>query len=175
MTDDLRYPIGAFAPQPGLTPEARRAAIHDIAALPGRMREAVSGLTEAQIDTPYRDGGWTVRQLVHHVADSHTHAYLRLKLALTESAPRIPAYDPDSWATLPDSRLPVNVSLALLEALHARWVPLYESLDEAGFRRTFLHPEQDQPVTLDHQLQTYSWHSRHHVAHITALRRRKGW
>jgi hypothetical protein len=176
MADDPRYPIGPFTPPgPVLTETERRAAIADIAALPQRMHTEVDGLTNQQIDTPYRPGGWTVRQLVHHVADSHLHAYIRLKLALTQETPTIVPYSPDSWAELQDSRLPVDVSLALLDALHARWTALYEGMDAAAFRRTFLHPEFEEPVSLDRQLATYSWHSRHHAAHVTALRRREGW
>jgi hypothetical protein len=175
MTHDPRYPIGPFVPVPALTEEGRRAAIEDIAALPRLLRDAVSGLSEAQLDTPYRDGGWTVRQLVHHLADSHVNAYIRLKLALTEDAPTITPYSQDAWAALADSRLPVEVSLGMLASLHARWAALYHALDGAAFARTFRHPELAGPVALDRQLESYAWHSRHHVAHITALRRRQAW
>lgn len=174
VLDDVRYPIGRFTPVPADT-EARRRAIADIAALPARLREAVAGLTDAQLDTPYRPGGWTVRQVVHHVADSHLNAYTRLKLALTEDAPRITPYDEKAWAELADARLPAAVSLDLLDSVHARWIAVYGGMDEAQFARTFVHPEHPEPQTLDRQAQMYSWHSRHHVAHVTGLRQREGW
>jgi hypothetical protein len=174
--DDLRYPIGREpAPSP-MTPQTRQAAIGDIAELPRHLAAAVAGLASAQLDTPYRPEGWTVRQLVHHIADSHVNAYIRLKLALTEDAPRIAPYDERLWADLPDSRLPVDISLQLVEAIHARWTALYMSLDGTTFeRRAFWHPERGAAVALDEQLQSYSWHSRHHVAHIARLRQREGW
>jgi hypothetical protein len=172
--EDLRYPIGRFAP---VAPDAgvRRAAIADIGALPLRMREAVAGLTDAQLDTPYRPGGWTVRQVVHHVADSHMNGFVRVKLALTEEAPTIKPYDENAFAALNDMRLPVDVSLDLLTALHARWVAVYDGMTGAQFARTFLHPEYPEAQTLDRHLQLYAWHSRHHVAHITELRTRQQW
>jgi hypothetical protein len=139
------------------------------------MREAVDGLTESQLDTPYRPGGWTVRQVVHHVADSHMNAYMRLKLALTEESPIIKPYDENSWSTLADMRLPIGISLSLLDALHARWTAVYAGMQAEQFARTFYHPEMRETQTLDRQLVVYSWHSRHHVAHITALRQREGW
>jgi hypothetical protein len=171
---DPRYPIGPFSPV-APSDEVRRRAIEQIALLPGHLRDAVAGLTEAQLDTPYRDGGWTVRQVVHHVGDSHMQAFSRMKLALTEKRPTITPYDEKAFAALADMRLPVNVSLALLDAIHARWAALYRSLTPEQFRREFLHPEYPEPQTLDRQLQMYDWHSRHHVAHITELRRRQGW
>jgi hypothetical protein len=159
-----------------LSAEAREAAIADIGDLPWRMRDAVAGLSEPQVDTPYRPGGWTVRQLVHHVADSHMHAYLRFKLALTADTPRIAPYDERAWALLADSRLPVQISLDLLGPLHARWAALYRSVAAPDLAaRGFFHPERNGVVTLEAQLQTYAWHSRHHVAHITRLREREGW
>ena len=173
--EDLRYPIGRFAPSPSPDPAARQRAIAEIAALPARMREAVAGLTDRQLDTPYRPGGWTVRQLVHHVADSHLNAFVRLKLALTEDTPVIKPYDEKAFAGLGDMRLPAAVSLDLLGALHARWVAVYAALGDDQFRRVYVHPEYPEPQTLDHQAQMYGWHSRHHVAHITALRQREGW
>lgn len=146
-----------------------------IAAAPLRMREAVAGLDAAQLDTPYREGGWTVRQVVHHVPDSHMNAYVRVKLALTEDEPTIKPYEEAAWAQLPDSRItPVEVSLALLEALHTRWVDLLRAMDGADFKRSFRHPEHG-AVTLDWLVGMYAWHSRHHVAHITSLRERMGW
>lgn len=174
LIDDVRYPIGRFAPEPADV-DTRRRAIADIAALPARLREAVAGLSDAQLDTPYREGGWTVRQVVHHLADSHLNAFVRLKLALTEQAPRITAYDENAWAGLADARLPIGVSLDLLAALHARWIAIYGGMDDAGFARVFMHPEYPEPQTLDRQAQLYAWHSRHHVAHIVGLRRREGW
>jgi hypothetical protein len=173
-SDDLRYPVGRFTP---VTPDAdvRRAAVAEIAALPLRMREAVAGLTDPQLDTPYRPGGWTVRQVVHHVADSHMNGLVRVKLALTEDAPTIKPYDETAFAALGDMRLPVDVSLDLLTALHARWVALYDAMTDAQFARTFVHPEYPEPQTLDRHAQMYAWHSRHHVAHIAALRTRQRW
>ena len=174
MTVDLSYPVGRFDPQAPRTAETRRAAVEDIAALPARIREAVRGLTEAQLDTPYRPGGWTVRQLVHHVADSHMNGYIRTKLALTEENPTIKPYDQDAWSKLPDSRLPIAGSLAIMDAVHERWTAVNRSFQERDFGRPFTHPELGQ-MTLDRHLHLYGWHSRHHVAHITALRQREGW
>ncbi|MGE0257020.1 MAG: YfiT family bacillithiol transferase [Alphaproteobacteria bacterium] len=174
MTPDPSFPIGRFDRQATITAALRQSAIADIAALPGRLRVAVAGLTDAQLDTPYRDGGWTVRQLVHHVADSHMNGYIRLKLALTEENPTIKPYEQDPWAHLPDSRLPIAVSLPIIDGVHARWTVLWQSLDEATLQRTFTHPEMGR-LTLDRHLQLYAWHSRHHTAHATALRATKGW
>ena len=171
---DLRYPIGRFARPAAAGAEQRAAWIETIAAAPGRYREAVSGLTEPQLDTPYRPEGWTVRQVIHHVPDSHMNSYIRCKLALTESDPAIKAYDEAAWARLHDSSMPIEISLHLLEALHTRWVDLWRSLGPADFDRTFHHPELGQ-VTLTANLALYAWHSRHHEAHITALRARMGW
>jgi hypothetical protein len=158
------------------TDAVRRAALEHIAALPARMREAVDGLTDAQLDTPYRTDGWTVRQVVHHVPDSHMHAYIRLKLALTEDRPTIKPYDEKTWAELADSRMPIEVSLSLLNGIHARWVAICQAMKPEDAARTFNHPEYpDGPLTVDWLLQAYAWHSRHHVAHITSLRQREGW
>jgi hypothetical protein len=175
MTNDLRYPIGEL-PAPSDIPAASRAAAIDaIEALPGRMRAAVAGLTDKQLETPYRPGGWTVRQVVHHVADSHMNAFIRMKLALTENNPTITPYDEKSWALVADSALPIEISLNLLDSLHARWAAVYRALMPADVSRCFIHPELGGPQTLDRQLQTYAWHSRHHVAHVTQLREREGW
>jgi hypothetical protein len=175
VTDDLRYPIGRFH-EVAATDEVRRACIDELAALPRAMREAVTGLTDRQLDTPYRPGGWSVRQVVHHVPDSHLNAYVRLKLALTEETPTVKPYDERAWAALADSQSPIDPSLALLDALHARWVALMRSLSGAQLRRTYRHPEHPEaPLTLDWMLQQYAWHSRHHVAHIISVRRREGW
>lgn len=171
---DLRYPIGPLDLQAPITPETRRAAIDAIRDLPERLQEALAGLSEAQLDTPYRPGGWTVRQLVHHLADSHMNGYVRLKLALTEPHPTIKPYEQDPWAALPDSRMPIAVSLGILSGLHARWTVLWEAADASALARTFHHPELGD-LTIDRHLQNYAWHSRHHVAHISALRERERW
>jgi hypothetical protein len=140
------------------------------------MRAAVTGLSETQLDTRYRDGGWTVRQVVHHVPDSHLNAYTRLRLALTENAPTIKPYEEARWAELPDARTgPIEISLSLLEALHHRWVALLRKLGAAEGARTFLHPEHNRQITIDELIAMYAWHGEHHVAHITSLRRRMGW
>ena len=175
MTSDLRYPIGEL-PAPSEAPaETRAASIDAIAALPARMRAAVQGLTDKQLDSPYRPDGWTVRQVVHHVADSHMNAFIRMKTALTENNPTITPYDEKAWALVADSALPVEISLNLLDSLHARWAAIYRSLAPADFSRCFVHPELGGRQTLDRQLQSYAWHSRHHVAHVTRLREREGW
>jgi hypothetical protein len=157
-----------------LTPDERRLAIDALAVAPEALRAAVHGLTDAQLDTPYRPGGWTVRQLVHHVADSHMNAYIRFKLGLTEDNPRIKPYDQDAWVALADSTLPVAVSLDLLAALHLRLVTLLRAASTDAFSRTIDHPENG-PMTLDQMLGVYSWHGPHHTAHITSLRERMGW
>ena len=173
---DLSYPIGRFFfPQSPTTEEERRGWIRDIAECPARMRVAVAGLTEQQLDTPYRPGGWTVRQVVHHVPDSHMNSYMRFKLALTEDKPTIKPYDQAKWAELSDvAATPIETSLALLESLHVRWVRLLEGMAGPEFLRAFNHPESG-VVRLDQNLALYSWHSHHHVAHILRLRERMGW
>ena len=171
---DLRYPIGVFTPVDPSPGELEKA-IGEIDAMPQRLADAVAGLSDQQLDTPYRPGGWTVRQVVHHVADSHINAFVRIKLALTEDQPTVVGYDEKKFAELPDTRLPVDVSMQLLRSLHARWVALYQDMPDAVWARTFRHPEYPEPLTLDWQVQMYAWHSRHHVAHITALRQREGW
>jgi uncharacterized damage-inducible protein DinB len=172
---DLSYPIGKFEPPASLSPDMRRQWIETIAAAPARLRAAIEDLSVEHLDTPYRPGGWTVRQVVHHVADSHMHAYIRFRLALTEDNPAIKPYDQDKWAQLPDARSgPVETSLDLLEAMHNRWVALMESMSDADFDRTFFHPERG-PMRLDFTLAMYAWHSLHHEAHITGLRQRMGW
>ena len=173
---DLRYPIGPLQPITPATDEVRRRAIEEIGALPALMRRGVSGLTDAQLDTPYRPGGWTVRQVVHHVPDSHMHGYIRMKLALTEDEPTIKPYNEQAWAELADSRMPIDVSLGLLDGVHARMVTLFRGMRSADWARTFNHPEYPEaPRTLDWLVQSYAWHSRHHLAHITSLRQRAGW
>jgi uncharacterized damage-inducible protein DinB len=172
---DLRYPTGKFSFDPAVTSNSRRACIRLIADAPSALRGAVAGLDDRQLDTPYRPGGWTVRQVVHHVPDSHLNAYVRFKLALTEANPTIKAYDESAWAKLADTvRTPPDVSLALLDAVHTRWVILLESMDQNDFERPLQHPENG-PMTLDRLLQMYAWHGRHHAAHVTALRKREGW
>jgi uncharacterized damage-inducible protein DinB len=171
---DLRYPIGRFRPADSLSADDRSTHIEIIRWLPARLTAAVRGLDDARLDTPYREGGWTVRQVVHHVADSHANCYIRFKLALTEDAPTIKPYDEAAWALLPDSRMPVDVSLALTTALHARWVVLLEAMSDADFEKTFNHPERGRQ-SLATALALYDWHSRHHTAHITSLRERMGW
>lgn len=173
--DDLRYPVGRFNPPAASLSGVRAAQLQTLRMLPERLRAAVAGLSDAQLDTPYRDGGWTVRQVVHHVADSHATAYIRCKLALTADWPTINAYDEAAWAELADSRsLPVDVSLAMIEALHVRWAALFESLAAEDFQRGYNHPEYGK-VDLAKALAMYEWHSRHHTAHITTLRARQGW
>jgi len=174
MTGDLRYPIGTFDYSVVPRPEQRQTAIAAIADLPRHIRAAVDGLTDRQLDTPYRPGGWTVRQVVHHLVDSHINGFIRTKFGLTEDAPTIKPYDEKTWAQLPDVRMPIDVSLVILDGLHARWAQIWRALDDAQLSRVFHHPEIG-IVALDKQLQGYAWHSRHHVAHITELRRREGW
>lgn len=172
--DDLRYPIGRFNFTAPTLQETRAAHIETLRRLPVRLTAALEGLTDAQLDTPYREGGWTVRQVVHHVADSHTYAYLRCKHALTEDWPTIKPYDEGAWANLADSRLPVEISLASIAALHSRWVSLLESLSEEDFQKGYNHPERGRQ-NLATALALYAWHARHHTAHITSLRARQGW
>ena len=171
---DARYPIGRHEPVSTLTPAQRAERITQIAAAPEQLRRAVRGLDDKQLDTPYRDGGWTVRQVVHHLPDSHINAYIRCKLALTEEQPTIKPYRQGPWAETPDARAPVEVSLALLDALHRRWVLLLQAMGPADFARTLNHPESG-IMTLDNVVSMYAWHGRHHTAHITTLRERMGW
>jgi len=175
LMTDLRYPIGPFAYAGESSAEQRSAFIDRIEMAPARLRAAVEGLAPEQLDTPYRPGGWTVRQVVHHVPDSHINSYCRFRLALTEDTPSVKGYDEKIWAELFDSRTaPVEVSLTLLESLHRRWVLQLRAMTPADFARTFLHSELG-PVTLDRNLALYAWHGDHHVAHITSLRARMGW
>jgi uncharacterized damage-inducible protein DinB len=172
---DPRYPIGKFELPKDVTPALRQAAIDDIAVTLAKVRAAVAGLSEAQLDTPYREGGWTVRQVVHHIADSHMNAYVRCRLALTETQPTIKPYEEGAWANLEDARsAPVEVSLELIEPLHERWVRLLRSMKTEQYARTMLHPEHG-VKNLDWLLFLYSWHGKHHTAHITQLRKQKGW
>jgi DinB superfamily len=172
---DLRFPVGTFVFDKATSPDKRAAWIRQIAETPALMRSAIDGLNARQIETPYRPGGWTVRQVVHHVPDSHLNAYCRYKLALTEDNPTIKPYDEAAWANIADTaRTPPEVSLALLDALHARWVVLLESMTSADFERPLQHPERG-AISLDWMLQLYAWHGRHHAAHVTELRKREGW
>jgi hypothetical protein len=172
---DLRYPIGKLKMEPQLTEEVRREMIDQIEQAPARLRAAVEGLTPEQLDTPYRPEGWTVRQVAHHVPDSHVNAYIRFKLALTEETPPIKTYEEAEWAKLPDTfSVPVEVSLVMLESVHQRWVAVLRSMSAADFERTLRHPDHG-VINLNPLLCIYSWHCRHHVAHVTGLRERMGW
>ena len=173
--NDPRFPIGKFHYEGPPSEEQREKFIADIAQTPISLRAAVDGLSEPQLDTPYREGGWTVRQVVHHVPDSHMNAYIRFKLALTEDEPTIKPYAEDRWAELADTKsTPIEVSLVMLESLHQRWVELLGSLEPGDWKRQFRHPELG-VVPLEKNVALYSWHGRHHVAHVTELRRRLGW
>ena len=177
MTPDEkdRYPIGRAEVPTSITPAQRAQFIREIEAAPANLRAAVAGLSDVQLDTPYRDGGWTVRQVVHHVPDSHVNAYVRVKLALTEEEPTIKPYNEQRWSELSDGKTaPIAMSLALLDAVHLRWVACLRSLPAEAFGRTFRHPERG-VMTVDQLLALYAWHGKHHVAHITRLRERKGW
>lgn len=174
-TLDPRYPVGRFDFEAGVSDYELPRLIDQIADLPSRLRAAVEGLSDGQLDTPYREGGWTVRQVVHHVPDSHMNAYVRMRLALTEDEPTIRPYEEARWAELPDARTgPVEISLALLEGLHHRWVLLMRSLDPADFDRSLRHPELG-VMRLDTLVGMYAWHGRHHLAHVTGVRERMGW
>jgi uncharacterized damage-inducible protein DinB len=173
---DPRYPIGTFPLDVPADPATRARWIEDVAAAPAALRAAVSGLDETQLETPYRDGGWTVRQVAHHIPDSHVNAYVRFKLALTEDDPAVKSYEEDRWAELADGRAgSVEVSVALLEALHERWLRLLRAMSDTDFERGLLYPPQSRRLTLGQLLGLYAWHGRHHVAQITTLRERQGW
>jgi hypothetical protein len=171
---DLRYPIGKFRPPTEESAALRAEQIRAIRELPGALREAVSRLSDVQLDTPYREGGWTVRQVVHHLGDSHMNSFVRFKLALTEDCPTVKPYNEAAWAQLPDSLQPVEDSLLLVESLHARWTALLEAMSEDDFKREFIHPESG-CQSLSRSVAIYAWHGRHHTAHITGLRQRQGW
>lgn len=174
--EKLRYPIGQFHPEAPITDEDVAGFIQEIALLPGRVAKAVEGLDDGQLDTPYREGGWTVRQVVHHVVDSHINSYVRFKWTVTEDKPVIKAYFEDRWATLEDAtRAPVDLSLTFLAALHARWVYFLKSLSTEELEREFTHPETGNNVNLRKNIGLYAWHGNHHLAHITNLRGRMGW
>jgi hypothetical protein len=172
----LRYPIGRFTWNGRSSPDEREADIARIASLPDRLERALAGVTGDRLDTPYRPGGWTIRQVVHHLPDSHMHGYLRCKFALAENRPVIQPYSEAVWATLSDSRdTPPEVSLRLLRALHERWVTLCRGISDADFERMFFHPEHDRWISLEEMVASYAWHGDHHLAHITALAAREGW
>ena len=178
--EDLRYPIGKVNEQEGYESEyneqLKTQLLNDIKMLPSNLEYAIQNLDDAQLNTPYRPGGWTVKQLVHHVADSHINAYIRFKLGLTEDNPTIKPYDQDAWSNLSDTqKLPINISLTLLHALHARWCQLMYDLSEDQWQRTIYHPERKVAITLWALLKSYAWHSRHHTAHIIKLRERMKW
>ena len=174
MNEDLSYPIGKFEKIPDVTPELRQKFIEEIAKLPANLQNAIANLDNKQLDTPYRPGGWTVRQTVHHVADSHLNSLTRFKLALTEDMPKIRPYFEDRWAELADSFLPVEHSMQIIEGLHLRWTTLLKSMSDADFKRKLIHPESGE-WTLEEFLGLYAWHCRHHTAHITNLRERSNW
>ncbi len=172
---DPRYPIGKFTYSGPPTAEERKKYLDDVEQTPARLREALSGLSEERLNTPYRDGGWTLRQLAHHLPDSHMNSYIRFKLALTEDEPTIKTYSENVWAELPEAKnAPIEVSLALLDSLHRRWMLVLRQFGEAEWKRTFRHPELG-AMSLEKTLALYSWHGRHHVAHVTSLREKMGW
>ena len=173
--DDFRFPVGRFQRPASLSNEQRREAIDAIAIAPAKLRDAVRGLSDVQLDTPYRPDGWTVRQVVHHLPDSHANAFIRFKLGLTEDTPMIKPYNEAAWAQLEDARTtPIETSLSLVDGLHDRWVRLLNAMSSSDFERSLNHPENG-VMTLDQLLALYAWHGKHHVAHITSLRSRHGW
>ncbi len=172
---DTKFPIGKYEPQP-FSENQKEAWLNDIKFLPQSLEYSVLNLDAAQLNTPYRDGGWTVKEVVHHVADSHINAYCRFKLGLTENNPTIRPYEQDLWAQLSDTQnLPINISLTLLHALHARWYEILRNMGDADWNKTIVHPEHGKTFTLWHLLGMYAWHGKHHSAHITTLRERMGW
>jgi uncharacterized damage-inducible protein DinB len=174
MSEDVRFPNGKFDKNTNVTPELREEFVQTIAQLPANLEQTISGLSDAQLDTPYRPEGWTVRQTVHHIADSHLNSFVRFKLALTEDVPTIRPYAEDRWAKLADSRLPIDASLKIIEGVHARWIAILRSMTEADFQKQLNHPDSG-AWTLEKMLALYGWHSRHHTAHITKLRERNNW
>lgn len=174
MSEDLRFPIGKFDSNIEVTDELRQKYIQTISDLYENLYEAVKNLWDTQLDTPYRPEGWTVRQVVHHIADSHLNSYCRFKLALTEDVPTIRPYYEDRWAELEDSKMPIDVSMKIIEGVHSRWTSLLNSMSDDDFKRKLNHPESGE-WTLDKFLGLYDWHSRHHLAHITTLAERENW
>jgi hypothetical protein len=173
--EEQRFPIGRFSAQHEIGAWEPNKCISAIAELPAQMKSALNGLTDEQLDTPYRSGGWTVRQVAHHLPDSHLNSYCRFKLTLTEDEPTIKPYEEALWANLPDSKMPVAVSIDLLESLHVRWVALLKSLSDTQLNRGFRHPEAGRVISLKEALGLYAWHGLHHLAHITNLKKEKGW
>lgn len=173
--DDLRYPIGKFQPQETYNADDLKSFIARIEALPSKLEAAVKGMSDQQLDTPYRDGGWTVRQLIHHVPDSHMHAYIRTKWTITESTPLIKAYDEKAWAETPETRLAPEISLTVLKSIHAKWVELLKRIPKDDLKKEFTHPETKKNVPIERLIHTYAWHGDHHLAHITSLKERMGW
>lgn len=174
--ETLRYPIGKFSAPSDITPAQREEYIAGIEKLPQDLRQAVASLSEEQLDTPYREGGWTLRQVVHHIPDSHINSYVRYKWTLTEDNPTIKAYYEDRWAELPDTQYaPVALSLDLLKAVHQRWVVLLRHMQEDDWAKSFVHPGGQRTIRLDTALAMYVWHGKHHLAHIESLKQRKGW
>lgn len=172
---DPRYPIGKFSYTGPLTSEQKQECLADVELTPTRLRAALHGLSDKQLDTPYREGGWTLRQVAHHIPDSHMNSYIRCKLALTEDDPTIKPYMEDLWAELPEAKsAPIAMSLALLDSLHQRWMLMLRQLDDNGWKRTFRHPQMG-PMTLEKNLALYAWHGKHHVAHVTNLKEKMGW
>lgn len=175
MTDDLRYPTGKYFPQP-FSEEQKTNWLRDLKQLPQELEYAIQNLDEAQLQTPYREGGWTVHQLVHHIADSHMNAYQRMKLALTEDNPTIKTYQEKEWVKLRDAEiLPINISVTLLHALHLRWVTAIENLSQQEWEKNVFHPDHKKEMSVWFLLGMYAWHCKHHVRHITALREKMGW
>ncbi len=171
---DLRFPIGKRVPRDSHTAASRAAALATVRDTPAKIRAAVNGLTDSQMDTPYRPGGWTVRQLVHHMADSHMNAYIRTRLALTEDNPPIKPYDEAAWAELADKSCPIEPSLNIIDAVHLRWMAIFNSMTPEQFARTMFHPEHGK-ISIDALVEIYAWHGPHHTAHATELRKRNGW
>jgi hypothetical protein len=172
---DPRYPIGKFQPLESYTADDIKSFITRIEALPSKLEAAIKGMSEQQLDTPYRDGGWTVRQVVHHVADSHSNAYIRIKWTLTEPTPLIKAYDESVWGVTVETKLPAEISLNVLKPLHVKWVSLLKLLSLADFKKEFIHPETGKNVSLERHTNLYAWHGEHHLAHITTLKEKMGW
>lgn len=175
MSDDLRFPIGRFEGVAEVSVADAAPLLDQIASLPDELRAALAGLSDAQLATPYRPEGWSVSQVVHHLADSHMNAFIRCKLVLTEEQPTVKPYLQDAWAATADNTVDVQTSVSLLEGLHRRWVALLRPATGADLQRTYIHPEHGRPVPLGNTIALYAWHGRHHVAHITELRRREGW
>ncbi len=175
MTADPRYPIGKYTAKEVISPEELTGFLERISSLPSRLESAISGLSQIQLDTPYRDGGWTVRQVIHHVADSHMNAYIRVKWALTEESPTIKPYDEKGWATTPENTEDPSLSIALIKALHAKWTLLLSKLSSTELGRDFVHPATKRSARLDQLAAMYAWHGDHHLAHITELKKQKNW